>query len=145
MIADDVMKRPLPSFKAWIEQHSPGTQAEGFVELADLAYRSQATIRDDLSPSAQSFARMWMGACVAAVELCNMEAVKHGRSEEEIIALLPRVFAAAAMYALASACKPETPWRSMAKMVTEEFRAAAKTTADTLTEQLSDTHRPEER
>lgn len=137
-----VMKRPLPSFKEWIEQHSPGTQAAGFAALADLAYRSQATVRDDLSPSAQSFARMWMGACVAAVELCNMEAVKHGRSEAEIIVLLPRVFAAATMYALASACKEETPWRDIAKIVTEEFRAAAKTTADTLSEQLSTSPRP---
>lgn len=137
MSITDVTNRPLPSFKQWIEEHSPGTQAEGFEGLADLAYRSQATINPKLSPSAQSFARMWMGGCVAAVELCNMEAVKHGTSEADIIALLPRVFAAATMYAIASACKETTPWRDIAKIVTEEFRAAAKTTADTLTEQYS--------
>ena len=131
-MALDTMKRELPSFKQWIEEHSPGTQAAGFEALADLAYRSQATLRDDLSPSEKSFARMWMGACVAAVELCNMEAVKHGVSNDDIIALLPRVFAAATMYAIASACKETTPWRDIAKLVTEEFRAAAKTTADTL-------------
>ena len=131
----DVMDRPLPSFKQWIEEHSPGTQADGFAGLADLAYRSQVTVDPNLSPSAQAFARMWMGGCVAAVELCNMESVKHGTPEADIIALLPRVFAAASMYAIASACKETTPWRDVAKIVTEEFRAAAKKTADALSEQ----------
>lgn len=128
----DVAKRPLPSFKQWIEEHSPGTQADGFADLADLAYRSQAQVHDHLKPLEQSFARMWMGATVAAVELCNMEALKHGRSNADIIALLPRVFAAATMYAIASTCKEDSPHRDIAKIVTEEFRAAAKTAADSL-------------
>lgn len=128
----DVAKRPLPTFKQWIEKASPGTQADGFAEFSDLAYRSQAQVHDHLSPSEQSFARMWMGATVAAVELCNMEAQKHGRPDDEIIRLLPRVFAAAAMYAIASACKEDTPYRDIAKIITEEFRAAAKTAADSL-------------
>lgn len=131
----DVNRRPLPSFKEWIEQQSPGTHATGFEALADLAYRSQAQAHDHLQPQEQSFGRMWVGAVVAAVELCNMEALKHGRSSEEIIATLPRVFAAAAMYAIASACKPETPHRRIAKLITEEFRAGAKAAADQLFEQ----------
>jgi hypothetical protein len=130
----DVNKRKLPSFKEWIEEHSPGTQADGFEALADLAYRSQTQPLDNLTAQQKCFGRMWMGAVVAAVELCNMEALKHKRPQEEIIEMLPRVFAAATMYAIASACKPETPLRSIAKIVSEEFRQAAKVAADGLME-----------
>lgn len=131
----DVNKRPLPSFKEWIEEHSPGTQADGFEALADLAYRSQTQPLDHLTEQQKCFGRMWMGALVAAVELCNMEALKHKRPQEEIVETLPRVFAAAAMYAIASVCKTETPFRSIAKVIAEEFRQAAKVAADGLTEE----------
>lgn len=133
----DVNKRPLPSFKQWLDEHSPGTQADGFEAFSDLAFRAQSgSLKPGLTPQQESFARMWMGACVAAVELCNMEAVGHLRPEGEIIATLPRVFAAAAMYAMASVCKESTPWRDVAKLLTEEFRAGAKASADQLDEQF---------
>lgn len=131
-----VSDRKLPTFKEWIETHSPGTQAEGFSDFADLAYRSQTQLRDDMTEQEKSFGRMWMGACVAAVELCNMEAIKHNRSPDDIVATLPRVFAAASMYALASVVREDTPWRDIAKILTEEFRMAAKTTADNLSKQF---------
>lgn len=80
---------------------------------------------------------MWMGACIAAVELCNREAVTHGRPNDEIISNLVRAFATASMYALASIAKPDMPFRPVAKALTEEFRQAAKTAADTLTEDFA--------
>ena len=131
----DVTARQLPSFTQWLENRTPGTQGEDFAAFADLALRTQDQPLSHLSPEAASFGRMWMGACIAAVELCNMEALKHGRTPDQIVATLPRVFAAATMYALASICDADSPFRDLAKIVTEEFRAAAKTTADALTAQ----------
>ena len=134
----DINNRPLPTFKEWIEQHSPGTQADGFAALADLAQRTQSQSLDHLTPQQASFGRMWMGASVAAVELCNMEALKHGRPEQEIVATLPRVFAAAAMYAIASILVNDAPFRKIANVISEEFRQAAKTAADDLFEKSQD-------
>lgn len=127
-------KRPLPSFEKWLEEHSPGTLAPDFEPFADLMRRTQEQSFDGLKPHEASFLRMWQGALMAAVELCNMEALQYKRPNGEIIATLPRVFAVATMYAIASVCKDETPFRTIAKIVTEEFRAAAKTSADTLSE-----------
>lgn len=143
----DVTKRPLPSFRQWLSEHSPGTQADDFEAFADLAARSQNQPLDHLTPTQASFGRMWMGACVAAVELCNMEAIKHDRPTDETISHLARAFAAACMYAFASAVKDESnpPWRSIARMMTEEFRHAAKTSADRLAEDFeADAHAPHE-
>lgn len=131
----DVHKRPLPSFTEWLEQRAPGCQAPGFDDFADLAKRTQDQALEHLLPHQASFGRMWMGGCIAAVELCNMEALKHGRPNDEIIANLARVFATATIYAIASISKSDAPFRSIAKVVTEEFRAAAKIAADTLIEQ----------
>lgn len=130
----DIHKRELPSFIQWLETTSPGTKAPDFAAFEDLARRTQEQSLNQLKPHEASFARMWMGACIAAVELCNMESMKHGRPNAEIIATLPRVLACATMYAIASVCKDDTPYRQIAKIVTEEFRAAAKLCADTLNE-----------
>jgi antirestriction protein ArdC len=127
-------RRPLPTFRQWLENQSPGTQPPDFEAFADLAARTQDQSLDHLTEDAASFGRMWMGACVAAVELCNMEALKHGRSAEQVVATLPRVFACAAMYAVASIVTDDANFRSIAKVLTEEFRAAAKAAADQLIE-----------
>jgi hypothetical protein len=131
----DVHKRPLPDFTQWLEQHAPGCRAPGFESFADLARRTQEQSLDNLKPHEASFARMWMGGCIAAVEMCNMEALKHKRPQSEIVANLVRVFATASIYAIASVCEADAPLRSIAKVVTEEFRAAAKIAADSLLEQ----------
>lgn len=128
----DLHKRPLPSFVQWLETASPDTKAPDFAAFEDLARRTQAQSLDQLKPHEASFARIWMGACIAAVELANMEALKHKRPNGEIVALLPRAFACATMYAIASVCKQDTPYRAISKIVSEEFRAAAKLCADTL-------------
>lgn len=137
MSAVNMMRRPLPSFTEWLEANSPGTQPPDFEDFVDLARRTQEQSLEHLTPQQASLGRMWMGACVAAVELCNMEAMKHNRPPSEIIAYLPRVFAMASMYAVASICKEETPWRDIAKVLTEEFRFAAKEAADQLHEQYT--------
>jgi hypothetical protein len=131
----DIHKRPLPTFVQWLEKHAHGFQSDGFDDFADLARRTQEQSLDHLKPHQASFGRMWMGACIAAVELCNMEAKKHGRPLDEIAANLSRVFATATMFAIASIVERDAPFRSIAKVVTEEFRAAAKVAADTLTDQ----------
>jgi hypothetical protein len=132
----EINKRPLPSFKEWIEEHSPGTQADGFEALTDLVRRSVAgtDFKPGLTDQEKSFSRMWIGFCIACVELCNMEALTHERPESEIIVMLPRVIATGAMYAIASSLQDEAPFRDIAKIVTEEFRAAAKVAADQLSE-----------
>lgn len=127
-----VHNRPLPSFLKWLESRDDGERGEGFKEFADLAARTQEQSLDHLEPHQASFGRMWMGGCIAAVELCNIEALKHNRPAGEIIATLPRVFAACCMYAMASVTKENTPYRDIAKIMSEEFRAAAKVAADAL-------------
>lgn len=131
----DATKRPLPSFREWIDLRSPGTQSDEFEAFADLTARTQDQPLEHMKPNEAAFARMWMGACVAAVELCNMEQLKHNTPAEIVIASMARAFACASMYAVASACKPDTPFREIAKMLTEDFRAAAKLAADELTKQ----------
>lgn len=133
-----VMGRPFPPFKQWIQEQSPGTQADGFEAMIDVAHRSQQQINPSLSPDEASFARMWIGACIATVELCNMEAFTHGRQPHEIICTLPRVLATAAMYAMASNAADEAPLRRIAKIMTEEFRFAAKIAADQLEQDRND-------
>ena len=134
-MALEATARALPSFRKWIEERSPGTQPDDFAAFADLAARTQNQDLAHLKPHEASFGRMWMGASIAAVELCNMEAIKHNRPTAEIISTLPRVFATACMYAMASIAKEDADFRQIAKIMSEEFRAAAKTSADALTEQ----------
>lgn len=131
--AFDVHKRPLPTFKQWLEAH-PAERGKGFEAFADLAERTQRQPLDHLEPHQASFGRIWMGASIAAVELCQIEETEHDRPSEEVVCNLARAFATATMYALASICKEDAPYRSIAKMLSEEFRAAAKVAADTLIE-----------
>ncbi len=133
----DLTKRDLPSFEQWLETNSPETKAPDFAAFSDLARRSQEQQLEQLTPEQAVFCRMWMGASIAAVEICNIEALRHKTELATIIASLPRVFAAATMYAIASVCTEQTPFREIAKAVAEEFRAAAKTAADSLEEDFS--------
>ena len=137
MTALDVTKRPLPTFRQWLDEHDPESRTADYQAFADLAQRTQLQPLEHLAPHQASFGRMWMGACVAAVELCNMEAIAHNRPNDEIISNLVRAFGTAAMYALASIAKPDTPFRPIAKALTEEFREATKIAADTLTEDFT--------
>lgn len=134
------MQRPLPNFQQWLERNGVTALAEDADMMAsffDLAARTVEQRGEGRAPHEQSFLRMWQGTLVAAVELCNIEASR-GVSYETMIQLLPRVFATASMYALASACKTDTNWRDVAKIVVEEFRFGAKAAADQLSEGYHD-------
>lgn len=134
-VLDAQMKRKLPSFREWLEANSPDTLAPDFEAFADLAHRTQSTSFKDLPHEQVVFLRMWQGASVAAVELCNMEALKHDTPAHDIVVMLPRVFAAACMYAVASVAKDDAPYRTIAKLMSEEFAQASKVSADQLNEQ----------
>ena len=136
------MRRALPSFAQWLEENGAGERGAGyepFAAIADLAMRTldsdAARASNCVTPRDLCFFRLWQGMLVAAVELCNIEHQKHGVEPSEIITLLPRAFAAGAMYAAASVLRADTPYRSLAKILTEEFRFAAKAAADQLTGQ----------
>lgn len=128
------MARPLPKFDQWLTDHGRGKRGDGFEGFADLMERTQSQeVADALTPAEVSLMRMWQGLTFAVVELCQIEC-DHGRQPVEIIALMPRALACAAFYSTASVLKDDTPWRSIAKLLAEEFRAAAKTCADQQTE-----------
>ena len=131
--AFQIQKRPLPSFKKWLEDK--GERASGYEAFVDLVERTQSIPLDNLLPHQKSFGRIFMGASIAAVELCQIEEKQHKRPQDEVVANLARAFATATMYAIASVTEPDTPYRSIAKVLTEEFKAAAKVAADTLIEQ----------
>lgn len=131
------MRRPLPTLSQWLDEKVGSARGEGFEEiraLADLAERTILAKDSGLPVPEGCFLRLWQGFTIAAVELCNIE---HGKQvpTDVILSMLPRVMATAAMYAFASAAPADTPFRDVAKLFTEEFRAAAKTAADTLAEQ----------
>lgn len=129
----EVHKRPLPALCQWLDEQDGGkSRADDFKPIIDLLRRCQKQDLGVLEPHQATFARMFMGFAIAAVEICNIEALVKERPQEEIVATLPRVCAAAAMYAVASVCKDNTPFRDIAKMFSEEFRAAAKVSADSL-------------
>lgn len=128
-------KRPLPDFQRWLDQHGHTERAEDFDALNDLAERTQRQSAEHLDANSKSLLRMWQGFSIAVVELCNMER-QHGRNPSEIIALMPRALALAAFYSVASALPEETPWRSIVKILVEEFRFGAKEAADQYTESL---------
>jgi hypothetical protein len=127
------MRRQLPSFDDWLTTHGNGKRGDGFEALTDLVRRTLETPDGaHLTDDERSFLRMWKGMCVAVVELSNIEH-QHGRTPEQIIQTMPRVLATAAMYSTASVLSGDAPHRSVAKLLTEEFRAAAKASADYLT------------
>lgn len=69
--------------------------------------------------------------CIATVELCNIENRK-GVSTDVLLAMLPRALGCASVYAFASAAREDAPMRDVAKILTEEFRFAAKEAADSI-------------
>lgn len=134
---DKGMERPLPSLSQWLDGKGATKRAPDFKEFAALADLAERTIlqSDTGLPVEQAcFLRLWQGFTVAAVELCNLE---HGKKvpTEIILTMLPRVMATAALYAFASVAPPDSPFRDVAKLFTEEFRAASKTAADGLVDQ----------
>lgn len=133
---DKGMARPLPSLAQWLDRKGTKKRAPEFDEFAALANLAEGTIlqSDKGIPVEQAcFLRLWQGFTIAAVELCNLE---HGKKVpvEVVLTMLPRVMATAALYAFASVAPPDTQFRDIAKLFTEEFRAAAKTAADGLDE-----------
>jgi hypothetical protein len=131
--ADPHLRRPLPSFAQWLE-NSGGTRGDGFAEftaLVDLTERTLAQSPEGLSIEQACFLRLWQGMMVAVVELCNVENAK-GVPSETIVSMMPRVLGSAALYGVASVVRDDAPFRNIAKILTEEFRAAAKMCADTL-------------
>lgn len=133
--------RPLPSFKDWLEAEGVDL-VEGdrgaFADLLDLAERTVAQNPTGYPPEAMCFLRMWKAFCIATVEVCNSEWSRHGQNPATIAAMLPRVMASASMYGTASILRANTPWRDIAKMLTQEFSFGAKTAADQLEEQYSE-------
>ncbi|MEN6535695.1 MAG: hypothetical protein ABFD89_18670 [Bryobacteraceae bacterium] len=129
-------KRPLPSFSEWLDQRNDGKRAEGyddFKALSDLAARTILQSDSNLPVNQASFLRLWQGLCLATVELCNIEHAKKVPLDI-IVASLPRAMACGAIYAFASVMAEDAPLRDIAKVLTEEFRFAAKAAADDLME-----------
>lgn len=127
--------RPLPSFADWLAEHGDGVRApgaSGWEDLERLMLREIARDPSALTPGEQPFFRLWKGLGIAMVELCRVEAEKHGRSTEEILQAMPRAAGAMAIYTFASVCRDDTPWRRLATVVIEEFRSGAKNAADQL-------------
>lgn len=139
MTIDTIMaKRPLPTLAQWLDQRNGGERAEDYEPLAALIDLAERTIlqSDSGYPVEQAcFLRLWQGMCIATVELCNIE---HGKNVpmETIIASLPRALACASIYAMASVAGNDAPLRDIAKLLTEEFRFAAKAAADDLMEKM---------
>lgn len=128
------IKRPLPTLKQWLDERLGEDRGEGFefmAALADLARRTLEQNPDGLPANEACFLRLWQGIQVAAIELCNIEH-KAKVPQDIIVSMLPRVMACASFYAVASIAKDDTPWRGVAKLLTEEFRATAKQCADAM-------------
>jgi hypothetical protein len=135
MILESVVaKRPLPSLAQWLDSKNGGKRAPGyepFAALVDLAERTILQTDAGLPVEHACFLRLWQGMCIAAVELCNIEHEKDVGSGL-IVTMLPRALACAAVYAVASVARDDAPLRDIAKLLTEEFRFAAKGAADGL-------------
>lgn len=136
-VLDEAMKRPLPTLAQYLDDKANGRRSEDFEEMTalyDLAHRTLEASEGGLPIEQACFMRLWKGFLVASVELCNLE-VKAKVPKEVYLTMLPRVMATAALYAVASVAPPDTAFRDIAKLFTEEFRAAAKTAADGLMEE----------
>ena len=130
------LRRALPDFERWLDQRGHSGRAPGFEELADLAVRTQDEPPEHLDEDSRSFLRLWSGLLIAVVELCSIEQV-HGREPHDIVKIMPRALACAAFYASASIFRDDTPWRTIAKILIEEFRFGAKEAADQHAERLA--------
>jgi hypothetical protein len=121
-------RRPLPSFDKWLSDNGDGTRGDGFDGFVDLAKRTHEKL-EGFSGDQAGFLRMWAGMQIAVIELCQIER-QRGRTPDQIILMMPRVLACAAIYAVASVIKDDAPMRQVAKLLIEEFRFAAKEAAD---------------
>lgn len=128
-------KRPLPSFEQWLDKSGHTDRADGYNDWAALEDFVRRTLKRDpdgpMTDDEASFFRMFKGMGVAIVELCNGECSR-GRTAHQILQTMPRVLGAMAMYAAASALDETTPWRTVARVLIEEFRFGAKEAADQL-------------
>lgn len=132
----DAVRRPLPSLAQFIDARNGGKRAGDYAEfaaLADLAERTLAQSEGGLPVEQATFLRLWKGFSIATIELCNIER-RSGVPVDVLVSMLPRVLACAAMYAFASVANEDAPFRDIAKMLSEEFRAGAKVAADGMTE-----------
>jgi hypothetical protein len=132
----DAVRRPLPTLAQFIDERNGGARAGDYAEfkaLADLAERTLAQSEGGLPVEQAAFLRLWKGFSIASIELCNIERRKDV-PVDVLIAMLPRVLACAAMYAFASVANEDTPFRDIAKVLSEEFRAGAKVAADGMME-----------
>lgn len=127
-----MLRRPLPSFDQWLADNGDGTRGDGFEALQDLAARTLE--RPDLGLSFEEalLVRMWKGFLIATVEICNIQHNQFGAKPEQIIQMMPRALACAAMYSTASVLVNDAPWRTISKVLFEEFRFAVKEAADQL-------------
>jgi hypothetical protein len=123
------IRRPLPTFHQWLVENGGTARDERFEALGDLA-RKLSELKPSFDDQA-ALVRMWQGLLIAITELVHNEE-RLGRPFNHTLAMLPRALALAAMYGVTCGCKDETHWRGLAKLMTEEFRAAAKGAADEL-------------
>ena len=123
-------RRPLPSFDKWLSDNGDGTRGDGFDAFNDLAKRTHENLEGFTGDQA-SFLRIWAGLQIAVIEICQIER-QRGRTPDQIILMMPRVLACAAMYSVASVVKEDAPMRQIAKIISEEFRFGAKEAADQL-------------
>jgi hypothetical protein len=132
MSESPILKRPLPSFEQWLTDNGDGSRGEGFDAFMDWASRTIEQRTSHLDFHAAALGRMLKGLVVATVEVCNIEH-RNGLTPDQVVQLMPRAMACAAFYATASILQAGTPWRPIAKILSEEFRFAAKEAADQMT------------
>lgn len=136
VLKDEVRGRKLPTLAQWLDQQNGGERGDDYEPMAammDLAERTILQSDSGMPVNEACFMRLWQGMCIATVELCNIEHNK-GVPMEVLMAMLPRALASAAIYAFASVASEDTPLRDVAKLLTEEFRFAAKAAADGIME-----------
>lgn len=129
-----ISARPLPTFEQWLRERVGDSRADGyeaFADFEDLIRRELGRNPSSLSDDELSFLRMYQGLGIAIVEVCQIERDK-GRDPEEVLQAMPRVLGALAMFSASSIMRDETPWRSLAALLIEDFRFGAKFAADSL-------------
>jgi len=126
----EFVRRPVPSFAKWLEQHGDGSRGDGFAPFVDLVDRLLAPQVGEEDPSIAAFGRMLRGACIAVIEIARIEEAKGVLSLDKIVVQISRVLGFTAMYATASILKEDTPWREIASILHTEFRAGANMAAD---------------
>lgn len=127
------LRRPLPSFTQWLADNGDGTRGDGFDAYIDQVHRTiERGALPDYNDDSRSLLRLYTGLSIAIIEACNIERQKD-RSPEQIVQLMPRALAMCAITAVASIMRDDSDaaaFRSVAKVLTEEFRWATKEAAD---------------